>query len=69
MTRWLIFPVFISFVHISCSTKIVSNNYYQEHKGTVDSIERRYEKLNPVNPFSLAYTDKKFNIVSMEMIA
>lgn len=56
-------------VLISCSTKIVSNNYYQEHKGTVDSIERRYEKLNPQNPFGLAYTDKKFSIVSLEMIS
>jgi hypothetical protein len=53
----------------SCSTKIVSNNYYQEHKGTVDSIERRYERLNAINPFSLAFTDKKLNIVSIEMIS
>jgi hypothetical protein len=47
----------------------VSNNYYQEHKGTVDSIERRYEKLNPVKPFSLAFTDKKFDLVAIEMIS
>jgi len=69
MIRSLIFFSIISLLLTSCSTKIVSNNYYQEHKGTVDSIERRYEKLNPVNPFSLAYTDKKFNIVSLEMIS
>ncbi|HEX6845573.1 MAG TPA: hypothetical protein VF144_01280 [Chitinophagaceae bacterium] len=69
MTCRLIFISMILFVLTSCSTKIVSNNYYQEQKGTVDSIERRYEKLNPANPFSLAYTDKKFNIISMEMIS
>ncbi|HEX6849403.1 MAG TPA: hypothetical protein VF144_20600 [Chitinophagaceae bacterium] len=69
MTCRLIFISIILFVLTSCSTKIVSNNYYQEQKGTVDSIERRYEKLNPLNPFSLAYTDKKFNIISMEMIS
>ena len=69
MIRCYIFFSIIQFALSSCSTKIVSNNYYQEHKGTVDSIERRYEKLNPQKPFSLAYTDKKFNIISVEMIS
>ena len=53
----------------SCSTKIISNNYYQEQKETLDNIESRYEKLNAVKPFALAFTDKKFNIVSFEMIS
>jgi len=53
----------------SCSTKIISNNYYQEQKQNLDNIETRYEKLNPVNTFSLAYTDKNFNIISLEMIS
>jgi len=69
MIRCLLYFSIISWTLTACSTKIVSNNYYQENKGTVDSIERRYEKLNPVNPFSLAYTDKKFNIISLEMIS
>jgi hypothetical protein len=53
----------------SCSTKIISTNYYQEKKGTVDSIESRYEKLNARKPFAIAFTDKKLNIVSLEMIS
>ena len=53
----------------SCSTKIISTNYYQENKGTVDSIESRYEKLNARKPFAIAFTDKKLNIVSLEMIS
>ena len=53
----------------SCSTKIISTNYYQEKKGTVDSIESRYEKLNARKPFAIAFTDKKFNIISLEMIS
>lgn len=69
MIRCLILFSIISLLLISCSTKIVSNNYYQEHKGTVDSIEKRYEKLNPLKPFSLAYTDKNLTIVSLEMIS
>src|SRR5678809_1184458 len=57
-----------SLLATSCSTKIVSTNIYQEQKENLDNIERRYEKLNPANHFSLAFTDKKFNIVSLEMI-
>jgi len=57
-----------SLLATSCSTKIVSTNIYQEHKEDLDNIERRYEKLNPANQFSLAFTDKKFQIVSLEMI-
>ena len=68
MIRSLIFFPAISLLLTSCSTKIVSTNYYQEHKGIVDSIERQYERLNPRNHFSLAFTDKEFNIVSLEMI-
>ena len=57
-----------SLLSASCSTKIISTNIYQEHKEDLDNIERRYEKLNPTNHFSLAFTDKKFSIVSLEMI-
>ena len=53
----------------SCSTRIISNNYYQERKGTVDSIESRYEKLNARKPFAIAFTDKKLNVLSIEMIS
>lgn len=67
MIRHLLLIPFISLVLLSCSTKIVSTNYYQEHKSTVDSIESRYEKLRVIKPFSLAFTDKELNIVSLEM--
>jgi len=66
----LLFIILITYslLATSCSTKIVSTNIYQEHKEDLDNIERRYEKLNPTNHFSLAFTDKKFSIVSLEMI-
>lgn len=69
MIRSLLFLTTIILLLNSCSTRIVSNNYYQLHKRTVDSIETRYEKLNARKPFSLAFTDKKLNIVSIEMIS
>lgn len=53
----------------SCSTKIISTNYYQEQKETVDSIESRYEKINAKKPFAIAFTDKDLNIISLEMIS
>ena len=53
----------------SCSTRIITNKYYQEQRGTVDSIESRYEKLNALKPFAVAFTDKDFNILSLEMIS
>ena len=53
----------------SCSTKIISNNYYQEQKETLDNIESRYEILNASKPFAIAFTDKEFNIISLEMIS
>jgi hypothetical protein len=65
----LIILINCSLLTISCSTKIVSTNIYQEQKENLNKIENRYEKLNPTNHFSLAYTDKKFNIISLEMIS
>jgi len=64
-----IFLIIYFLLTASCSTKIISNNYYQEQKENLDNIERSYEKLNPINPFSLAFTDKEFRIISLEMIS
>ncbi len=58
-----------SWLLTSCSTRIVSNNYYQQNKAAVDNIENRYEKLNAAKPFAVAFTDKKVNIVSIEFIS
>ena len=69
MIRCIILLPAVALLMCSCSTRIVSNNYYQEHKGTVDSIESRYEKLNAMRPFSLAFTDKKLTIVSLQMVS
>jgi len=70
MIRYLfIILIICSMLATSCSTKIVSTNIYQEQKDNLNRIESRYEKLSPANPFSLAFTDKRFNIVSIEMIS
>ena len=61
--------IFYSMFAASCSTRIISNNYYQENKAAVDNIESRYEKLNAAKPFAVAFTDKKLNIISLEMLS
>ncbi len=70
MSRTLyIFFLSLVLLETSCSTKIVSNNYYQENKSSVDNIENRYEKLNAVKPFAIAFTDKELSMISLEMIS
>jgi hypothetical protein len=59
----------ILLLHSSCSTKIISNNFYQQNKGTLDSIESRYEKLNAIRPFAVAFTNKPMDIVLIELIS
>lgn len=67
--RPLLIILVSSWLLTSCSTRIVSNNYYQQNKAAVDNIENRYEKLNAAKPFAVAFTDKKVNIVSIEFIS
>lgn len=61
-------PAFFIFF-ASCSTKIVSNNYYQEYKTSLDSIEKNYLRLNNKKAFAIAFTDKNLSIASVEMIS
>ncbi|MFZ1528441.1 MAG: hypothetical protein WAT19_06820 [Ferruginibacter sp.] len=52
----------------ACSSKIVSNNYYNLNQDELLRIEEKYKRLNNQKPFTLSFTDKDFNIVSLEMI-
>jgi len=52
----------------SCSAKIVSKNFYQEHGAELEKIEENYKRLYSKKPFSLAFTNKSLSKVSVEMI-
>lgn len=52
----------------ACSSRIVSTNYYNLNQHELLKIEEKYKWLNNQKPFTLAFTDKEFNIVSLEMI-
>lgn len=53
----------------SCSTKIISNNYYQENKTALDEIEKKYERLNAIKPFAIAFTNKDLSNISLELLS
>ncbi len=52
----------------SCSAKNISSNYYYEHEKVLEKIEQSYKELYRQKPFTLAFTDKDFRTVSVEII-
>jgi len=52
----------------SCSPKSISTKYYYENEKVLGSIEQNYKELSTKHPFSVGFTDKAFEIVSMEII-
>jgi len=51
---------------LSC-TSLNITNYYHKHQGTLDSIEQCYKKAYHEKPFSIEFTDRPFNHVSLEL--
>ena len=61
--------LFITTLVCSCaSRKVISSNYFYENEKTLTVIEQSYKALYRQNPFSLAFTDKSFNYISLEII-
>jgi hypothetical protein len=52
----------------SCSPKNISTRYYFQNKTALDKIEETYKKLYPQQPFNIAFTDKSFTTVSLQII-
>jgi len=52
----------------SCSAKKISSDFYFEHQTVLEEIEQSYKKLSSQRPFNLAFTDKEFRTVSVEII-
>lgn len=61
-----IFSAFVCLLVSSCSTTNISK-YYAQHKQTLDSIEQTYKTQSHQRPFSIEFTDKTFNNVSIEI--
>jgi len=52
----------------SCSPKNISEKYYFQNEKILDKIEESYKELYEQGPFAIAFTDKRFHTVSIEII-
>jgi hypothetical protein len=51
----------------SCTTLNIAN-YYHHHKQSLDGIENTFRNAYQKKPFSIEFTDRSFNRVSLELI-
>ena len=59
-----LFPVVFA---TSCTTLNIKN-YYHHHRSTLDSIEETFRHTWQKKPFSIEFTDRSFDRVSLELI-
>ena len=50
------------------SRKVGSAKYYFQHQQALIAIEQSYKTLYKIKPFSVEFTDKSFNYLSLEII-
>ena len=53
---------------ISCSPKNISTRYYFQNEKVLDSIEESYKTISSKNPFSIGFTSRDFNTVSVSIL-
>ena len=68
LTKLNIAVLFIASFMLSCSSKTISTKYYYQHEKALTSIEENYKKLYQQDPFTIAFTDRDFKTVLLEMI-
>ncbi len=66
-TGAILFSAMICFL-ISCSSKTVPTKYYYQNQKVLDRIEETYKSLYRQQPFTIAFTDKQFETISVEII-
>lgn len=52
----------------SCSPKNISSKYYYQNEKVLDRIEESYKQLYREARFTIGFTDRRFNTVSVEII-
>ena len=53
---------------LSCSPRNISTKYYDQNKNVLDKIEETYADLYKQKAFTVAFTDKYFQIITLEII-
>jgi hypothetical protein len=67
LTRTILFSGMAGFI-ISCSPKNISTKYYYQNEKVLNRIEETYKSLYQKEPFTIAFTDRDFNTISLEII-
>jgi hypothetical protein len=67
-TRFLLLLCVAAMLGSCASRKVFSTNYYKEHEKTLTSIEELYKRINQQRHFSVEFTDKSFEYISLEII-
>ncbi len=47
---------------------MIATQYYEQHKDVLDQIEESYAKLYSKKPFNVAFTDRYFQTISLEIL-
>jgi len=58
----------VAVIVFSCSPKNISTKYYYQHEKVLDRIEETYKALSTQQPFTIGFTDRSFETVSVEII-
>jgi hypothetical protein len=53
---------------VTSCTRLNIANYYHRHRSTLDSVEETYRDAYTKKPFSIEFTDRSFDRVSLELI-
>jgi len=53
---------------VSCSAKKFTSAYYYKHEKVLDRIEGEYKQLYAQSPFTVGFTDKQYQTISLEII-
>ncbi len=66
---FIVWMVCVSGLLFSCaSRKTFSTRYYVENEKTLTEIEQSYKSIYEKRHFSLAFTDRSFNYISLEIL-
>jgi hypothetical protein len=64
----LILVGLIPLLLVTSCAKLNISNYYRRHRPILDSIEHTYRDAYLRKPFSIAFTDRSFDHVSLELV-
>ena len=67
LTATILFSGMVSFF-LSCSPKNISTKYYYQNEKALDKIEETFKILYQHHPFTVAFTDREFNTLTLEII-